>query len=378
MPAKCWRYHNPVEIIFGENYATSLRAHVADRSAVLITTPGSAKRGIVDSIRHQLESLLVGVLDIVHGYPTFDTIRDTHEKIAAYDFDIVIALGGGSAIDTAKLVAASETSDSADWLSKHLKDGQDFPEPFLPRPIIAVPTTAGTGSEVTQWATIWDFDEKKKYSMSHSSLYPMTAILDPSLTLTLSEQETLNGGLDALSHAMEAIWNKNHNPISDAFALDAIRTIIENLPLLKNDLQNIDLRTTLLCASLCAGMAFSNTKTALAHSISYPLTAHLDLPHGLACALPLPLLIDYNGTHDFERIKKLAEPLRTGPTLKAMQERMYSFITELGISSKLRDYGADDGKAALIAESAYSPERADNNIRPVSRDDLANIIQKLL
>jgi len=378
MPEKFWEYHNPVEIVFGKGSPGKLSQHVADRNAIVITTPGSTKRGTVDELREQLGASLVGIFDGVREYPTFSTIRDAFAEIAKFNYDTIIALGGGSAIDTAKLIAASKSADTPDWLSEHLKEGREFPKPFLPIPIIAIPTTAGTGSEVTMWATIWDFDEKKKYSLSHTSLYPMKAILDPELTFTLPEKETINGGLDALSHAMEAIWNKNHNPISDTFALEAIELIIDRLPLLKNDLQNLGLRTALLRASLCAGLAFSNTRTALAHSISYALTAHLAIPHGLACALPLPLLIEFNGAHDVERIKKMAKPLRSELTLKAMQEKMYCFLAELGISSKLTDYGADGQKANLLVESAYTPERADNNIRPVNRDELEELIRKLL
>jgi alcohol dehydrogenase class IV len=228
------------------------------------------------------------------------------------------------------------------------------------------------------WATIWDFDEKKKYSLSHASLYPRKAILDPELTLTLPENETVNGGLDALSHAMEAIWNKNHNPISDTYAIEAIDLIIDHLPSLKNDMRNLDLRAALLRASLCAGLAFSNTRTALAHSISYALTSHLGIPHGLACALPLPLLIEFNGAHDFERIKKMSKPLRTEPNLTLMQEKIYCFLAELGISSRLSDYGADKQDIGMLVESAYTPERADNNIKSVDRDELEELVRRLL
>jgi alcohol dehydrogenase len=196
--------------------------------------------------------------------------------------------------------------------------------------------------------------------------------------MTLPEQETVHGGLDALSHAMEAIWNKNHNPVSDAFALEAIASIIENLPALRREPQNLALRSALLCASLCAGMAFSATRTALAHSISYPLTAHLGLSHGLACALPLPLLIEFNGTHDFDRIKIMAKPLKAHMSPASMQERLHGFFAELGIVYGLRNYGVDERTADVIAESAYTPERADNNIRAIHRNDLRKLVRKLL
>lgn len=377
MPKAGWKYHNPVEIFFGAGRIAQLPSLVADRKAALITTPGFTRRGVVDSIRKALGGSPVDVFDGVKGYPTFAGVEEACGNIEESGCEVIIAMGGGSAIDTAKAAVAVAGADGCGWLRDHLRTGADFPEPFAPRPIIAIPTTAGTGSEVTMWATVWDFQEKKKYSLSHPSLYPAIAVLDPELTLTLPEKETIYGGLDALSHAMEAVWNNNHNPVSDTFALKAIELVVGRLPLLKNEPGNLGLRTALLRASLFAGLAFSNTRTALAHSISYPLTAHFGLPHGLACALPLPLLIEFNWARSLDRVKMMAPPLKAEPTIKSMQERMYCFLAEMGLSAKLADYGVAEDKSDLIADSAYTPERADNNIRPVEQGDLKKLVKKL-
>jgi alcohol dehydrogenase class IV len=258
-----------------------------------------------------------------------------------------------------------------------LKGGETFPANFRPKPIIAIPTTAGTGSEVTMWGTVWDFDEKKKFSISHPSLYAEKALLDSQLTASLPEKDTIYGALDALSHAMEAIWNTNHNPISDSFALKAIELVMEYLPQVKDDPGNRDFRDFLLQASLQAGLAFSNTKTALAHSISYPLTAFLGLPHGLACALPLPHILELNGNYDFDRIKIMAPPLKSPPTLESMQDKINHLFQEVGVSSRLKDHGADEAKLGALAASAYTPGRADNNLRPVEQEDLTTLVNKL-
>lgn len=372
-----WTYHNPVEIIFGNGRLSDLPQIVSNRRTILITTPGFTTRGVVDSLKRLLETSLVGVFDCVKGYPTFATVKDISRDIASTDHEVTIALGGGSTLDTAKAAAATIEADDPDWLDAHLKDGEAFPASFRPRPIIAIPTTAGTGSEVTMWATVWDFDEKKKYSISHPALYAEKALLDSKLTLSLPEKDTIYGGLDALSHAMEAIWNKNHNPISDSFALKAIELVIQYLPQAKDDPRNTDLRDFLLQASLLAGLAFSNTKTALAHSISYPLTALLNLPHGLACALPLPHILEFNGNHDFDRIKQIAAPLKSAPALEAMQEEIIHFFQKLGVSSSLTDHGAQKAKLDEIADSAFTPGRADNNLRPVAKEDLKELVKKL-
>jgi len=228
------------------------------------------------------------------------------------------------------------------------------------------------------WATIWDMEEKKKYSLSHPRLYPEIALLDPELTLTLPEKETIYTGLDALSHAMEAIWNKNHNPVSDMFALKAIELIRKHLPELRHDPGNIDLRTSLLHASLFAGLAFSNTKTALAHSISYPLTTHFNIPHGLACALPLPHILRFNGKRAAGRIGIMAEALGTNQNSESMALEIMRLFERLGVSHHLTDYGIDNSKRELISKSAFTPGRADNNIIQFNSTDIINLVNQLL
>jgi alcohol dehydrogenase class IV len=227
------------------------------------------------------------------------------------------------------------------------------------------------------WATIWDTVQKKKFSLSHPLLYPQWALLDPELTLSLPEKETIYSSVDAMSHAMETIWNKNHNPVSDTFALNAISLIYDHLPLAKKELTDLRLRTFLLQASLMAGLAVSNTKTALAHSISYPLTTYFGLPHGLACALPLRHLLLFNGEHNFDRIKIMAKSLRAEEDLEDMEKRLNGFFEAVGIASSLSDYGIEKKELPLIVKSAITPERAGNNIVNAGSTDLMRLIEKL-
>ena len=372
-----WQYHNPVEIHFGPGIINNLLDFVMSHKSVLITTPGFTKRGISDSLKKLLGKSLVAVFDGVQPNSTFSSVKTAFRNLQAFEYDLIIALGGGSTIDTAKAVAAIGASSSDDWIDDHLKRGVHFPDPFSPKPVIAIPTTAGTGSEVTMWATVWDMNEMKKYSISHSSLYPKKAILDPELTLSLPDKETIYSGLDALSHAMEAIWNKNYNPISDTFALKAISLVHDYLPELRNNLINLDLRTNLLHASLFAGLASSNTKTALAHSISYPLTAYFGLPHGLACALPLPHLLELNGSKRFERLKILASALRAHSTVESMKKSIISLFEKIGVSLLLTDYEISVKDMKKIADAAITPGRADNNIVEFGQNDIMEIVKKL-
>jgi len=372
-----WRYHNPVKIHFGPTIIRNLPHIVGPQRSILITIPCSTKRGISNSLKKLLGGSLVAIFDGVRPNPTFSSIKAAFNELQQYEYETIIALGGGSTIDTAKAVAASGASGSEGWIDDHLKRGAPFPEPFNPKPVIAIPTTAGTGSEVTMWATVWDMEEKKKYSLSHPKLYPKIALLDPELTLTLPEKETIYCGLDALSHAMEAIWNKNHNPVSDTFALKAISLIYDYLPELRSNLTNSVLRTYMLRASLFAGLSFSNTKTALAHSISYPLTAHFGLPHGLACALPLPHLLRFNARKAAERIKIMAEAFKADTTAESMISEITNLFERIDLSLSLSDYGIDKSQVELIVNSAFTPGRADNNIAEFNEDDIFNIINCL-
>ena len=371
-----WKYHNPVKIHFGQGIIGNLPNIVGSQRSILITTPELTKIGISNPLEKLLGGSLVGVFDDVQPNPTFTSIKAACNELQQYDFDTIIALGGGSTIDTAKAVAACGASGSELWLDKHLKHGAPFPKKFVSKPIIAVPTTAGTGSEVTMWATVWDKEEKKKYSISHPSLYPVEAILDPELTISLPEEETIYSGLDALSHAMESIWNKNHNPVSDILALKAISLVHDYLPKLRNDLTSLKLRTLLLSASLFAGLAFSNTKTALAHSISYPLTVNFGLPHGLACALPLPHLVRFNGDKVPERVTIMAKALMTDMTVESIASEVTDLFEKVGVYQCLTDYGIDKSNVELIVTSAITPGRADNNIADFNRNDLLTLVKK--
>ena len=207
--------------------------------------------------------------------------------------DWVVALGGGSVMDAAKgLVAIQALNDDIPKFNAHLREGKSLPDDFKPAPLICVPTTSGTGSEVTRWGTIWG-DEKVKFSLTDPRLYPREAILDARLCLSMPRELTLATGLDALSHAMEAVWNNNHTPLSDRFAGDAIRGLRSNFLDALEKPDDLKVRREMQIAATLAGLAMGTTQTALAHSISYPFTALFGMPHGLACSFTLPALIKW-------------------------------------------------------------------------------------
>lgn len=373
-----WQYHNPVDIHFGPGLLSRLPDLIRNDKAFLITTPGTTKRGVVESLKNSLNHTLLAIYDDVQPNPTFADVKDVYKYSRTFAHTVLIALGGGSVLDTAKAVAAMMEADSEDWIEDHLKGGCAFPKNFGPKPVIAVPTTAGTGSEVTMWATVWDMQEKKKFSISHPRLYPRKAILDPNLTGSLPRKETVYSGLDALSHAMEAIWNKRNNPVSDCYALDAIATIHDVLPKLQNDLANMDLRCQIMRASLFAGLAFSNTKTALAHSISYPLTTHFGIPHGFACSIPLPHVLELNGAAYPDRIKIMSGALRSDTSIEALKGSLVSLFERLDTTLNLADYGVAKQDLEEIARASLMSGRASNNLVNMDQRDLVTFLGRFL
>lgn len=212
--------------------------------------------------------------------------------------NLIIAIGGGTTIDFAKAISALyEYSDEGKISVDEVVDlitSKKYLENTNSIPIIASSTTAGTGSDCTKWATIWDYDNTKKYSIDADYLYPVESWLIPELTLTLPQRLTLSTGLDALAHACESYWSVSTNKIVQILARDAISLIVNYLPLVLKDNNNLEYRKKVYQGAFFAGLAFSNTRTTACHSISYPLTLLYGIPHGFAVSLTLTEVLKRN------------------------------------------------------------------------------------
>ncbi|MEX5685739.1 iron-containing alcohol dehydrogenase PsrA [Pseudomonas silesiensis] len=355
------RFHNPVDTRFGWGSLQELASITEHQTVALVTFPEARALGLVDRIQDLLGDRLVYVIEDVQPNPDVAQLRGTYERFwqEAGDCHTVIAVGGGSAIDTAKALIVGTESGRFDELLALLATGK----PFIPahnKVLIAAPTTAGTGSEVTPWATIWDSANHKKYSLHLDCTWPKVAIVDPELMLTVPGGVTVSTGLDALSHALESVWNINANPVSDTFAVSAIADILECLPLLRQDLSSKELRSRMALAALKAGLAFSNTKTALAHSISYEMTLHYGLPHGIACSFTLPLVLGLAWGHDQARDRTLQSIF--GHDLPKAQARLRDFLHSLDVKTEFADYGVTAKEAEAMIGFALQGARGKNFI----------------
>nr|WP_314616794.1 iron-containing alcohol dehydrogenase PsrA [uncultured Pseudomonas sp.] len=355
------RFHNPVDTRFGCASLLELDALTAGQQVALVIFPEARGLGLLARIQALLGERLAYIVEDVQPNPDVAQLRGTYERFwrEAPGCETVIAVGGGSAIDTAKALIVGTENGSFDELLRGLSSAK----PFVParcKGLIAVPTTAGTGSEVTPWATIWDSANHKKYSLHLDCTWPKVAVIDPQLMLTVPAGVTVSTGLDALSHALESIWNINANPLSDSFAISAIGDILECLPKLRSDLANQELRARMALAALKAGMAFSNTKTALAHSISYEMTLRHGLPHGIACSFILPLVLGLAWGRDATRDRTLRQVF--GDDLALAQVQLRSFLHGLGVKTDFADYGVSAAEAEQIIAYALQGARGKNFI----------------
>ncbi len=356
--AHTWRFHNPVQITFGPGALGQLKTLLSGRSYALVTYDTAPFPSFAARLDRLIGAPVLSV-DGVAPNPDFEALGAYSERFGAVTPapEVIVALGGGSVIDSAKVLAAGGGDFAR--VRHYLETGKGA-EQLGHIPIIAVPTTAGTGSEVTCWATVWDRGAGKKYSLAQPDLYPEHAVVDPELMLGLPRALTISTGLDALSHALESLWNVNANPISTDFAIGAAREMLATLPALVDDRSNLDLRSRAARAALSAGLAFSNTKTALAHSLSYPITLNHDVPHGIACSFSLPMVM--RAAIGADVACDAALRVIFGADLEAGAARLEGFLAKLGVSVDPAAHGIEPGAWRELIDLAFAGERGQNFI----------------
>ncbi|MGX9525123.1 iron-containing alcohol dehydrogenase PsrA [Alcaligenes nematophilus] len=353
-----WHFFNPVQIDAGHGAFERLPEHLGTRRAILIAFPEARELGQCDRLQALLGDQLVAIETDIQPNPDVSWLAPLYERLwrDQPDVECIIALGGGSVIDCAKAMLSSTPSGTFSELLDCLSGKTSLSQPpGRVRSLIAVPTTAGTGSEVTPWATIWDKGQGRKYSLHLPWTWPQAAIIDPDLMRSLPAAATLASGLDALSHALESLWNVNRNPVSASLAVSAARQIMGSLPLLMQDLSNLELRGQLAVAAVMAGLAFSNTKTALAHSLSYELTLEQGLPHGIACSFSLPHVMQMALGQDAD-LDRLLLSIFDAQNGQQAVTALARFLEGLGVSTDPAAYGlAPEQWQERIAQALEGP-----------------------
>ncbi|SLM30728.1 Alcohol dehydrogenase [Desulfamplus magnetovallimortis] len=377
---KKWLHNHPVSITSGNGSIDILQDILPPEGKILlITTPGFTRRGETDNFINIIGKQRTLLYDKIAPNPQISDLDNITQKFSVNsEISGIVALGGGSVIDSAKVLGVTLVLDD----TTQIKELIPYPlynifikqRPFNPSqvkskiPVIAIPTTSGTGAEVTPFATIWDQNSKKKFSLSHFCIYPSHAILDPALTLPLPYNETLYSGLDAISHALESLWNINRTPITAALALQSLSITVKALPMVLENPAKLYSRTLMQEASLLAGMAISQSRTAIAHAISYPLTIHKGVPHGLACSFTLPRL----ARNYLSRLDKKHNNM-SGCIEKKIIEGVFELLQKINLPKEIYRYIKDSDILQYIPEM-FHPERAAN----YSEDMDYNLLTQLL
>lgn len=381
---KTFSFTGAKKIVFGNGSFATLPEQLAEwkiSRPLVVLDRGLAETGL----RERLTALLTGAKI---GFTLFDKtepeppleLADEGAKLALKKkCDGVVGLGGGSAMDLAKAVAvlAANKGKAEDYLGLN-----KVPGPGLPK--IMIPTTAGTGSEVTFTAVFIRKKLKKKEGMNSPYLYPELALLDPELTLSLPSRPTAATGVDALCHAIESYTSVNASPMSELLSLEAIRLIGENLRTAVHDGANLAAREAMLLGSLYAGLGLANAGVTAVHSLSYPLGGKYGVSHGLANTLMLPPVMAFNVPGNLEKFADIAEalgevveglPLREAAWLSV--EAVESLIEDCGIATTLEELGIPEADFPELARAAMTVARPlANNPCKLTLEEMVEIYQE--
>ena len=359
-----WNYPTRIALGAGRIRELPVWCHqLGLRAPLLVTDPDLATLPMVSDVELLcIESgLKVAVFSEVQGNPTRQNVERGVETFRLGQHDGVIALGGGSALDAGKAIAFLSGQDRPLWDFEDLQDNWTRANKNGIAPTIAIPTTAGTGSEVGRVSVITDTEEKRKRLIFHPQILPSLVILDAELTLSLPAHLTAATGMDALSHNLEAYCSPRFHPMADGIALEGIQRIMQFLPRAVKDGADLQARTQLLVASTMGATAFQKGLGAM-HALAHPLGARFDAHHGLLNAILMPYVLQANRSATAGKLTGLARALDfANPSFDAFFERVLLLREEIGIPKRLCDIGIDASEAILVGERAVVDPTATTN-----------------
>ncbi|WP_242489091.1 iron-containing alcohol dehydrogenase [Peribacillus sp. TH14] len=378
-----FNFNLPTSIEFGNGKVKNIGKRAKElggKKALLITDKGLAQTGILQKVTDSLDQEGVNyiVFDEITPNPKDVDCHRAYQQFKDEEIDLLIGLGGGSSMDTAKAIGTLLTHGG------ELRDRYGFN--LLEReitPLICIPTTSGTGSEVTTGSVITDTVTKQKEAILDIRLAPKLAILDPELTLTLPKSITAATGMDALTHAIEAYTSNIAEPISDALSLYSIELIAKYLPLAVENGNDLEGRKNMLVASLIAGMAFNHADLGAVHAMAEPLGGLYDTPHGVANSIFLPHVFEFNIPSNPEKHAIVAEKLGANKEGKTIEETAYEgvvLLKELARKIGIPDFrdlnNINPEDFPFLAEGASVHLCTQTNSRKVTPADYLELFQK--
>ena len=374
----------PQEIIVGKGSLARLpeaAEKLGGKHGFIISGPHLNKMGIVASCSESLENagIKVDAYTETEGNPSVETVEKAAAAFRKSGADFIIALGGGSPMDVAKAVGVVARYGGS---ITEYEGGGRVPGDIIP--LIAIPTTAGTGSEVTAFSVITDHSRNYKLTVFSYKLIPAYAILDPELLTTAPVSVAAACGIDAMVHALEAYISKDASPFSDAMAEKALELIGKNIRRYVADRTDIEAAEAMITGSLFAGIAFSWARLGDVHAMSHPVSAYFDVPHGVANAILLPTIVEYNALADRGKYLKLFNYISLTPASEAEFEpfMLVDLLTELneqlGIPGSLGEVGVTADKFDAMADDAMKSGNIAVNPRSTTKKDVLFLYEKAL
>ena len=381
MIEKVTLFRTTKRILFGSGSTEKLGAEAQllnAKKALIITDQGVIQAGLIENIEKSLQSvgLPFVIFDGVEPDPRIEVVEKSVQKAKKEGTDLIIGFGGGSSLDIAKVTSIMITNpgkiDSFFGIDLVLNPGV---------PLILIPTTAGTGSEVTPIAILSDTKEKLKKGIVSAYLFPEVAIVDPKLTIGLPPSVTAFTGMDALTHAIESYYSINATNLSDLLALRAMELLSKNVRMAFAHGENLVARSNMMEGSLLAGIAFANAGVGAVHAFAYPLGGEFHLAHGLTNTLMLPYVMRYNilgCPHKFAQMAKAFGEKVEGISEMVGAEIAVRFVERLSddlrVPRRLRDVGIPEDAIPRLAEAAMKVTRLlANNPRKLTLDDAVAI-----
>jgi alcohol dehydrogenase len=371
----------PTKIEYGVGVSGKLTGALADLKAariLIVSDKGIIKSGLLDGIQNQLaqKDRDYKIFDGVEANPKDVNVQEGARMAVDYKADCLVAVGGGSPIDCAKAIAVTATHKGS--IRDFEGSGKITHEPI---PLIAIPTTAGSGSEVTFSAVITDSRDKFKFSIRDTKNAPRVALADPEMTMTMPAELTAATGMDALTHAIEAFSCRASNPLADAAALYAVELIARHLKTAVFDGQNLEARSGMLLGSVLAAIAFSHSDVGAVHCIAEAMGGKYDTPHGVCNAIALPAVMEYNMSYCMERYARIATAMGltyedTAAGAKKAVEAVKKLVVELNLPD-FNSFGVREKDFAELAQNSVNNSSNIDNPRPMAAEDYLNVLKNL-
>lgn len=365
-----WDFNLPVRLIFGVGKRNELASYINDiggKRGVLVCSRSFASNGLADELVRLSQGTLVATFSDIRPNPTTDNVNACVALMRSVGADFAVALGGGSPMDCCK--AACAISKGSDVIESYHSGGKAIcAEEAIS--MIAITTTSGTASEVTNISVLTDLAQDLKQPMNDPAMYPKIAVIDPELTLSVPKQITASTGLDVLSHAIESYWATLNQPICSACSVYSARLVFEWLEKAYNEPSNLEAREKMAEASIVAGVAFSHPRTTGSHACSFPLTNIYGVPHGEACAFTLDYFVRFNSKYaDSDgRIARFANDCGFD-SAEAMADRISEMKANMGMRSTLAEIGCTtDAQIEELTKKSMSMLMKRNPIELTEKD----------